>query len=75
MKNRKQAEDLTTQIEVEDWFWTKAEVAHYCQITIRCVDKWMKRGFLPYYKIGRSVRFQAADVRAFLKRNFRVGGA
>jgi len=51
---------------------TKAEVAAYAQCTPRCVDNWMKRGFLPYFKIGRVVRFKLADVEASLDGHFRV---
>jgi len=51
---------------------TKAQVAAYAQCTARCVDNWMKRGFLPYFKIGRSVRFKLTDVQTSLDEHFRV---
>ena len=38
----------------------------------RTVDDWMKRGLLPYYKVGRSVRFKWSDVEAHLAANCRV---
>ena len=51
---------------------TKAEVAAFAQCTTRCIDNWMRLGYLPYFKIGRTVRFKASDVEAYLNENFRV---
>ncbi len=51
---------------------TKTEVADYAQCTTRCIDNWMRRGYLPYFKIGRTVRFKVADVDAYLSNHFRV---
>lgn len=51
---------------------TKTEVAAYAQCTTRCIDNWMKLGYLPYFKIGRTVRFKVSDVDAYLIENFRV---
>ena len=51
---------------------TKAEVAAYAQCTTRCIDNWMRFGYLPYFKIGRTVRFKISDVDAYLNENFRV---
>jgi excisionase family DNA binding protein len=51
---------------------TKAQVASFVQCTTRCVDNWMKRGYLPYYKIGRCVRFRQADIEAHLKDHHRI---
>ena len=51
---------------------TKAEVAAYAQCTTRCIDNWMKLGYLPYFKIGRTVRFKIGDVDAYLNKYFRV---
>jgi predicted DNA-binding transcriptional regulator AlpA len=31
-------------------------------ISKRSLDNWMKRGWLPYIKLGRSVRFRWSDV-------------
>ena len=51
---------------------TKTEVAAYAQCTTRCIDNWMKLGYLPYFKIGRTVRFKVNDVDAHLNEHFRV---
>ena len=45
-----------------DRLLNKKQVAELLNVTPRCVDGWMSRGLLPYYKIGRSVRFRAGDV-------------
>lgn len=51
---------------------TKVQVARRLQKTPRCVESWMRRGYLPYLKVGRSVLFRWPDVVESLNR-FRVG--
>jgi excisionase family DNA binding protein len=53
---------------------TKAESAHYCQVQTRTIDNWMKRGLIPYYKIGKAVRFRLDDIQAHLDKTCRIGG-
>jgi excisionase family DNA binding protein len=53
---------------------TKAESAHYCQVQTRTIDNWMKRGLIPYYKIGKAVRFRLDDVQAHFDKTCRIGG-
>ena len=57
---------------IADGFIGKPEVARRLNKTIRTVDNWMKRGLLPYYKIGRSVAFKWSDVETHLIANCRV---
>jgi excisionase family DNA binding protein len=59
-------------LEPSQQLLTKAQVARYVQCTPRCIDNWMRLGYLPYLKIGRVVRFKAADVDAYLEEHFRV---
>ena len=51
---------------------TKSEVAGICRVKTRTIDNWMKKGFLPYYKVGAAVRFRSGDVIAHLAQNCRV---
>jgi excisionase family DNA binding protein len=53
-------------------FITKVEVAKRLNKTLRTVDNWMKRGLLPYFKIGRSVAFKWSDVETHLANHCRV---
>ena len=50
----------------------KGEVGRRTQMRPRTIDDWMKRGLLPYYKVGRSVRFKWSEVEAHLAANCRV---
>lgn len=52
---------------------TKREVAARLRRTPRCIELWMRKRYLPYIKIGRSVYFRWADIIAALDR-YRVGG-
>jgi len=53
-------------------FINKEEIARRLGKTLRTVDNWMKRGILPYYKIGRSVEFKWSDVESHLTQTCRV---
>jgi len=53
-------------------FINKNEVARRLGKTLRTVDNWMRRGLLPYFKIGRSVAFKWSDVERHLAQNCRV---
>ena len=64
--------DFAVQVGQQPRLLTKSEVAAYAHCTTRCIDNWMRRGYLPYFKIGRTVRFKVADVEAYLSNHFRV---
>ncbi len=61
----------TNSVPVEE-FINKAEVARRLKKQIRTIDNWMKRGILPYYKIGRSVAFKWSEIEAALARTCRI---
>ena len=51
---------------------TEKQVAAYLSITPRHLYSWRMAGFIPYYKIGRAIRFRKAEVDQALER-MRVG--
>lgn len=57
----------------ESEYLTKIEVAQLFKLTTRCIDSWIALGRLPYYKIGRTIRFRRSDIREYLDRHYRVG--
>ena len=63
--------------EFADCFISKVEVARRLGKTARTVEQWMRRGVIPYIKIGKgrraSVLFKWTDIEAHLKANFGVG--
>ncbi len=50
----------------------KLEVGRRLTVRPRTVERWMKQGRLPYYKLGRAVRFKWSEVVAHLTRTFLV---
>ena len=50
----------------------KLEVGRRMTVRPRTVDRWMKQGRLPYYKLGRAVRFKWSEVEVHLVQMFRV---
>ena len=61
-----------TNIKVAEEYLNKRELSLRLKKTERTIDYWMKRGWLPYYKIGRCVRFKWSEVQAELQKNCRV---
>ena len=47
-----------------DQLLTKPQIADRLQVSTRTVDFWMAQGHLPFFKIGRCVRFCWPDVMA-----------
>lgn len=52
---------------------TKKEIAQRLRKTPRTVEAWMRRGYLPFLKIGRSVTFHWPTVQAHLVDKFQIG--
>jgi excisionase family DNA binding protein len=70
MKNI-QAPSTTLAGAVDDYV-TTTDVQVMCKLkSKRAVQNWMKNGVLPFYRIGRVVRFRRSDVIAYLE-SFRV---
>lgn len=53
-------------------YMTKPELASRLRRTTRTVELWMKKGMLPYLKIGRSVLFRWPDVERQLHQRYEV---
>ena len=51
---------------------TKEEVARRLKKTVRTVENWQRRGYIPFIKAGRSVLFNWVDVQGHLQKHFRV---
>ncbi len=51
---------------------SKKEVGRRLGKPVRTVEYWMWRGWLPYYKIGRSVRFRWSEVQSRLGQEHHV---
>lgn len=47
---------------------TKRELAARLKKTPRCIEQWMRRHYLPYIKIGHTVRFRWSDIIEALER-------
>ncbi len=45
---------------------SKSELGRRLNKQERTITYWMQRGWLPYYKIGRTVRFKWSEVEASL---------
>jgi excisionase family DNA binding protein len=46
-------------------FLDAAQVAEKLGLSVATIRKWVLTGFIPYKKIGRAVRFSAAEIQAW----------
>jgi excisionase family DNA binding protein len=55
------------QIEPVEQLLSKKRVARRFDYNERTINDWMRNGWLPFIKIGKSVRFIPSDVEAFIQ--------
>jgi len=53
---------------------TRKQVAAYCGLCVRTIDELTRTGVLGHFKIGKSIRYDLAEVEATLRERFHVGG-
>jgi excisionase family DNA binding protein len=63
--------ELTTNDRASVGLLRKRELAEKLAISRRTLDVWMQKGRVPFFKVGRSVRFRLPDVLEKLQ-TFRV---
>ena len=51
---------------------TKEEVAKRLMKTARTVERWQRRGYIPFVKVGQAVLYKWADIEARLDQRFGV---
>jgi excisionase family DNA binding protein len=59
-------------IPFEHRLMTKRQLAEYFRITERTIEVWMRRRYIPYIKIGQSVRFRVASVLRYVDDKYMV---
>lgn len=52
---------------------TRKELAVYCGLSVRTIDELTRSGVLGHFKIGKSIRYDLAEVEAALRERFHVG--
>jgi len=66
-----------TSARAGESFISKTEVAARLGMTPRTIEHWMRRGVIPYLKIGKgrraTVLFKWTDIEAHLKASYGVG--
>ncbi len=61
-----------TIVTLKEGYITKDEVARRMKKSERTVERWQKRGIIPFVKCGHAVLFDWVDVQRHLEANFRV---
>jgi len=52
---------------------TYSDTAEYLEVTVRTVQRWMRKLGLPYYRIGGRIYFNKSDLDEWLKSQERGG--
>jgi excisionase family DNA binding protein len=52
---------------------TKTELARHLHVSVRTVDNMMARNDIPYFVLGRLVRFKITEVDHALQGKYRIG--
>jgi excisionase family DNA binding protein len=53
-------------------FIDKREVSRRMRVGLRTINDWMSQGLLPYYKVGKSVRFKWSEIELHLGQHCRI---
>lgn len=52
---------------LDDKLCTVAEVAEYFQVHFKTVQRWIREGKLPAFKVGRAYRIKQVDLNAIIE--------
>ena len=59
--------------DVPKEIWTPADVAKYLKLSERTIYYQAKQGALPHFRVGRILRFNAADIRNLHRNGHKKG--
>ena len=68
MSGRRDAQGGTSSGQFFEKLVDKKQLAELIGMSPQYIDKQMSLGRIPYFKIGRSVRFKVSEVMAWLER-------
>jgi excisionase family DNA binding protein len=51
---------------------TRHDLAAHVSLSLRTVDELTRKGVLPFFKIGKSIRYDLAEVEAALRERYHV---
>lgn len=52
---------------------TKQELAEFLQVSVKTIDKWVSLNEIPYFKVGRLVRFSKERVIVGMSKGLQAG--
>jgi excisionase family DNA binding protein len=50
----------------------RRELSAHLRLSLRTIDNLLKSGTLPYFKVGKAIRFDPAEVESAMRRKFHV---
>lgn len=51
---------------------TRKQIAAHCGLSLRTIDELTRNGALPFFKIGKAVRYDLHEVESALRQRFHV---
>ncbi len=59
------------QRETKETYLTRQEAANLLQLSLPTLDGYCKRGFLPSYRIGKTIRFKESEIKQIVNGGLR----
>ena len=72
MQNEKKEAEMKSSGEHGEVLLNKLQLSRALNLSPRSVENYMRKGWVPYVRVGRSVRFDLKDVLATLKQRGQV---
>lgn len=51
---------------------TRKQLAAHCGLSLRTIDELTHRGVLPFFRFGKAIRYELAEVEVALRERFHV---
>ena len=51
-----------TRFDAPPSYMSEREAAAYLKVSVRCMITWRNNGLLPYFRIGRSIRYSRQQI-------------
>jgi excisionase family DNA binding protein len=71
-RNREPAVETQEDLKRSQGLFNRKRVAAHCGLSLRTIDELTSRGALPFFKIGKSIRYDLAEVETALRERFHV---
>jgi excisionase family DNA binding protein len=59
-------------LKTTETLMTRREAAAHFRVAVRTMENWTRKGYVPYYKLGKVVLYKLSDIEQHWDQKFRV---